>query len=182
MTAARIIVCPSVSAAELCREHAPSHVVSLAGPGDDGPDLDGGMRRLILAFNDIDAPRPGSVAPNEAAIASLIAFGRTWRGERPLLVHCLAGISRSTAAAFILACMCERAAPEVALALALREAAPCATPNRLMIALADEILLRRGRMIDAVRAIGRGADYRTYRSFDMLLPWSSTVLPEAGRA
>ncbi len=80
------------------------------------------------------------------------------------------GISRSTASAFILACARTPAGKEAAVSYALRAASPCATPNRLMVALADDVLGRKGRLVQAIRAIGRGADYRPYRSFELPLP------------
>ena len=83
---------------------------------------------------------------------------RRWERERPLVFHCFAGISRSTAAAYIAACVLAPERSEDEIAWALREASPTATPNARMIAVADELLGRRGRMVDAVRAIGRGAE------------------------
>lgn len=160
-----IVVCPAAHARDLCRETRPSHVLGLVAPGTPPPDLDEAPHRLVLAFNDIVAPRPGLVPPAESDIAALLAFGRTWTGERPLLVHCALGISRSTAAAFALACAAEPDWPEVEIARALRAASPCATPNALMVALADRQLGRDGRMVAAAAAIGRGADYAPYWAF-----------------
>ena len=73
-----------------------------------------------------------------------------------MVVHCWAGISRSTAAAFISLCAINPDAPEELIAQRLREASPTAYPNRLMVRLADEALARRGRMIKAIERIGRG--------------------------
>jgi predicted protein tyrosine phosphatase len=88
----------------------------------------------------------------------LLAFIRAWGRESPLVLHCWAGISRSTAGAYIAACALAPERDEASIALALREAAPSATPNARFVALADDILVRRGRMVDAIRSIGRGAD------------------------
>jgi predicted protein tyrosine phosphatase len=73
-----------------------------------------------------------------------------------LLVHCWAGISRSTAAAYIL--LCEKLGPgsEFEVARALRERAPHASPNRLIVQLGDEVMGRNGRMVSAIESIGRG--------------------------
>lgn len=57
---------------------------------------------------------------------------------------------------------------EVALADALRSAAPFATPNRRLVALADAALDRQGRMVEAVAAIGRGAETSTGATFRLL--------------
>ena len=113
-------------------------------------------RHLRLAMNDICEPQPGLVLPCEGHVSDLINFAREWDRQAPLLIHCWAGISRSTAAAFISLCALNPPGSELALARALRRASPTAYPNRLLVALADEILLRKGRMIAAVEDIGRG--------------------------
>ena len=66
--------------------------------------------------------------------------------------------SRSTAASYIIACLHHAPGAERELAQLLRRAAPEATPNKLMIALADEILQRNGQMIRAIAEIGRGRE------------------------
>jgi predicted protein tyrosine phosphatase len=113
-------------------------------------------RHLRLAMNDICEPQPGLVLPCETHVADLITFARDWDRQAPLLIHCWAGISRSTAAAFISLCALNPEGSELELARALRRASPTAYPNRLLVALADEILTRDGRMINAVEEIGRG--------------------------
>lgn len=162
-----IVVCPAAHAAELCCERRPSHVLGFAAPGGELVEAGRAGRRLTLRFHDIAEPRHGLTAPDAAAVAALLDFGRSWDGDRPLLVHCLLGISRSTAAAFALACQHDPETPEPVHASNLRRAAPCATPNGLIVALADRLLGRGGRMIEAVQAIGRGRDYTPYRSFDL---------------
>jgi predicted protein tyrosine phosphatase len=89
-------------------------------------------------------------------MAELIAFARDWGGRGPMVVHCWAGISRSTAAAFTALCLVNPGLPEDHIARALREASPTAYPNRLMVRLADAALARQGRMVRAVEAMGRG--------------------------
>ena len=109
-----------------------------------------------LHVDDISQPMLGYVAPNEQHVASLIDFALAWGGRGPLVVHCWAGISRSTAAALISLCALNPKAPELLIARCLREASPTAYPNRLMIRLADAALGRNGRIINAVESIGRG--------------------------
>ena len=88
----------------------------------------------------------------------MLAFLRAWDREQPLVIHCYAGVSRSPAAAFIGACALEPTRCEFEIARELRRASPSATPNRRLVTLADRMLSRDGRMIEAVAAIGRGAD------------------------
>jgi predicted protein tyrosine phosphatase len=125
---------------------------------------------LHLVFNDIAGPRPGLAPPSERDARDIIAFGRNWDLAKPLLVSCEAGISRSTAALFVLACDRNPELPEEEIAMRLRQASPCATPNPLLVALADRILGRQDRMIQAIAAIGRGAEYEPYRLFEVAIP------------
>jgi len=135
-----------------------SHLVTLINgetlvptPASITPD-----RHLRLDMNDICEPVSGLVLPCEEHVADLLQFALDWDRNAPLLIHCWAGISRSTAAAFISLCALNPEADELDLAKALREASPTAYPNRRLVALGDEALSRRGRMIAAVERIGRG--------------------------
>jgi len=113
---------------------------------------------LFLAFNDIVSPVQGLVPPSEGHVETLLRFIRRWDRKSPLVIHCWAGISRSTAGAYITACALNPDQSETDLARLLRQRAPSATPNARLVAMADNILQRDGRMIDAVRSIGRGAN------------------------
>ncbi|WP_296571781.1 tyrosine phosphatase family protein [Phreatobacter sp.] len=117
---------------------------------------------LFLGMNDIVTPMEGYVAPADAHVERLLGFvGGWWRshGEQsPLVVHCWAGISRSTAAAFITACAINPAEDEQALASELRRLSPSATPNLRLVTIADRMLGRDGRMVSAIERIGRGRD------------------------
>jgi len=113
-------------------------------------------RHLRLSMNDISEARHGLVVPSEDHVSELIRFALDWDQQAPLLIHCWAGISRSTAAAFISLCALNPDADEHALARALRRASPTAYPNRRLVALADSVLTRKGRMLTAVEQIGRG--------------------------
>lgn len=152
----RLIVSPLPQVEQLLTEHQPSHLVTLASPGAEAAfDAE---HRLDLRFNDIPAPREGLVAPSSTHVEALLAFAEGWTGARPLLIHCWAGVSRSTAAAYAIACA--RTAPgwEAEWAARLRDAAPTATPNALIVAHADRLLDRGSAMIRAIEAIGRGAE------------------------
>ena len=137
----------------------PSHLVSLV-PRDEQPPTPIGMpgrQHLRLAVDDISEPLPGHTAPGERHVRRLIEFMRGWQDggqpERPILVHCLAGISRSMAAALIGLTLLEEGSEQDA-ARRMREAAPHASPNRRIIALADQLLGRGGRLIRAREAMG----------------------------
>jgi predicted protein tyrosine phosphatase len=113
-------------------------------------------RHLRLHIHDIAEPMMGCIAPGEEHVGQLIDFALDWGGQGPMVVHCWAGISRSTAAAYAALCAINPGVPEELIAQRLREASPTAYPNRLIIRLADDALGRRGRMIRAIESIGRG--------------------------
>lgn len=115
-------------------------------------------RHLQLITSDITAPMEGHILPGAHHVESLISFVKRWDRVDPLVIHCWAGISRSTAAAFITASVLNPSLDEKLLAKRLRAASPSATPNPRLIALADELLARDGRMTDAIDSIGRGED------------------------
>ena len=137
-----------------------SHVVTLINVNTavERPPSIAADRHLFLGMSDIVTPMDGHILPGEAHLRELMAFGRGWDRAQPMVIHCWAGISRSTAAAFITACMLNPTRDEHELARTLRAASPSATPNARLVAVADQILERKGRMIAAIEAIGRGED------------------------
>lgn len=153
-----LYVCALIDMPRLVQRVRPSHLVSAitADTMPETPDGFASERHLRLALNDITEPRDGLAHPTEDHIAELLTFVRTWRRDAPLVVHCLAGVSRSTAAAFITLCAHHEPGVEKRIAKALRDASPTATPNALMVQIADDLLDRKGRMVDAVAAIGTG--------------------------
>ncbi|MBJ6131964.1 tyrosine protein phosphatase [Ochrobactrum sp. Q0168] len=153
-----IVVSPLSQLAEQLEHHRPSHVITLTS--GDVPALTDSCtaQRLVLTFNDITEPREGMVAPDAAHVQALLDFVHGWQQDAPLLIHCYAGISRSTAAAYIAAIALNPRSDEVALASELRKQSPSATPNIRLIVIADEILGRNGRMGAAIKLIGRGAE------------------------
>jgi predicted protein tyrosine phosphatase len=87
-----------------------------------------------------------------------------------MLIHCWAGISRSSAAAFAIACD-HNPGHERAVADELRRRAAFVTPNRIMAELADNLLGRGGRMVDAIDRIGRGAEAFEGSPYQLPLLW-----------
>jgi len=135
------------------------HVVTLLGV-DDYVERPPGVpegNHLFLRVHDISEPLDGHVAPDATHVEDLLQFVRGWdHRSAPLVVHCWAGISRSTAAAFVSVCALRPERDEQEIAWAIRRASPTATPNSRIVSFADALLGRDGRMIAAVAAIGRG--------------------------
>jgi predicted protein tyrosine phosphatase len=164
-----IHVCPLSAVPDVVAGCSASHLLTclqdeivVDTPALIKPDL-----HVRLHVDDISLPIAGYVAPNEQHVAKLIDFALAWGGQGPMVIHCWAGISRSTAAALISLCALNPKAPEHLIARRLREASPTAYPNRLMVRLADAALGRKGRIVDAVESMGRGVVTHEARPFSL---------------
>ncbi len=153
-----IYVCPLSAIERAIALHKPSHMISLLDPGSmvDTPQAIARTNHLQVGINDISEPEDGLIFPQVDHVQEVIDFASAWPREAPILIHCWAGISRSTASAFITMCVHNEAGNERALAKRIRDAAPHAQPNRRIVALADDLLGRKGAMVDAVAEIGPG--------------------------
>lgn len=152
----RLLVTPLSGLADTLSDHAPSHLVSLLSPEHMIATPAGfpESRHLKLGVNDIVDPAAGTAPPARAHIERLLEFSRDWDGRQPMVIHCWAGISRSMASAFTI--LCDRLGPdrEIEIARAIRARAPHAQPNRLLVAHADAVLNRNGKMIAALNTMG----------------------------
>jgi len=153
-----IHVCSLARLHETVGDSGARHVVSLIGDEDhiERPATVEAENHLWLRLHDISAPLDGYIMPEEKHVIDLLRFVRRWDRRAPLVVHCYAGISRSTASAFAGVCALNPHRDEESIALALRRASPTATPNIRIVSLADRLLCRDGRMVAAIETIGRG--------------------------
>jgi predicted protein tyrosine phosphatase len=143
----------------------PTHLLGILDPEYPEPACydpqRGACAMLVLRFFDIDLPEPEGPAARH--VEEIVAFvdrlredGRRFRPR--LLVHCHAGISRSTASAYIALARdlgLDRA--EEAFDQLLRVTAN-PWPNRRLVGLADVALGAQGRLLaplDAYRAANR---------------------------
>ncbi len=154
-----IHVCSLARLHDTVAETGARHVVSLLDEAFhiERPRSVTAENHLRLRVHDISVPLDGYVLPEEEHVADLLDFVRGWDRRAPLVVHCYAGISRSTASAFASVCALVPHRDEASIAQALRRASPTATPNMRIVSLADRLLGRDGRMISAIETIGRGA-------------------------
>jgi len=175
----RITVCGLDELAGHCGAEV-SHALSILDPGLPPPPAFGSYgehARLDLRFDDVIEDLPGKQPPQEVHVRALLSFGRELMEEADsgahLLVHCHAGVSRSTASmALILA----QARPDRPPAEALAEVArirPQAWPNLRLLEIGDTLLGLRGKLVDA--AAGH------YRTLAAVRPDLIRFMQEAGR-
>jgi len=157
----KITVCGLDELADHCETGA-SHVLSILDPDHPVPEAFGRFgehEKLELRFHDVIEEDPGMEPPREADVARLLAFGRDLLREPSqhahLLVHCHAGISRSTASmALILA----QALPNLSGHNVVSEVLhirPKAWPNLRMIEIGDGLLGRDGQIVAAAVEVYR---------------------------
>jgi len=154
-----IHICSLANLVETVEQTSARYVISSINPWSipaTPPGVEDG-HHLRIAINDIERPHGTLVHPEPHHIDHLFSFAQRWNRDGPLVVHCLAGISRSSASAFIVACTLNETTPEQTIANALRQASLVAHPNRLMVEHADTLLNRNGRMIAAIKALSPGA-------------------------
>lgn len=147
----------------------PGHLISLLDScaGLETPPGIVPAEHLRIEMHDVDMALDGYIHPAEEHVEQLLDFGTRWSGERPVLVHCMAGVSRSAATGFVLACQ-RNEGREAEIARLLRTRGGWVIPNRLIVALADDLLGRGGRLIDALARMGPPT--MRYPSFPLALP------------
>src|ERR1700735_3285010 len=109
--------------------------------------------RATLRFHDAIEPDPDVLLPQKGDVKAILTFGRDAAEAGALLIHCHAGISRSTAATLMILAQAHPHEGEAAIAERLIEIRPQAWPNSRMIAFADELLDRDGRLLAATATI-----------------------------
>lgn len=112
---------------------------------------DPGREHLVLQFEDVDTDSLGIRVATLGDVERAVVFARSWI-DRSLLVHCFHGVGRS--AGIALAILADRlgAGYEVQALERLLSVRPEVTPNLVVVALADELLQRSGRLVEAVAA------------------------------
>ncbi|MBB3947995.1 putative protein tyrosine phosphatase [Rhizobium skierniewicense] len=169
-----IVVSPLSRIAEMAVRHKSREMVTLIAKEQafHRPAIISAERHLSLQMNDITFKGTDKlIAPDDVHIQQLIEFARSWDQSAPLLVHCWMGVSRSPAAAVIVALTVQPEQDDAALATRLRRVSPYATPNARIIEIGDRLLGRGGALTAAIRGIGRGAD--TDGNVPFVLPLSA---------
>ena len=156
-----------------------THVLSILAPDWPDPPAFAAFpphRRLLLCFHDIIEPTPERYAPSREDVERLLAFGREL-DEAPaghLLVHCQAGVSRSTAAATLILAQAHPDRPAIEILEAVARIRPRAWPNLRILEFGDELLGRDGEIVAAAAII-----YRRVLERD---PLFQEVMIDSGRA
>ncbi len=162
-----IHVCSLAALPETVTASGASHVLTIMANVDQvtRPRSILAEHHLRVQVDDITEPLDGFVAPSGRHVDLVLDFVRGWDRRAPLVIHCYAGISRSTASAFAAVCALNPQRDDGSIARQIRAASPIAAPNRLIVALADKALGRNGRMLRALDEMGPGSMIAEGRPF-----------------
>ena len=157
-----------------------SHVLSILDPDHPVPEAFGTFgehAKLELRFHDIIEDTPGQIPPQPTDVEAILAFGRSLQAEPAkaahLLVHCHAGISRSTASMALILAQALPEQPAAAILGVVHAIREKAWPNLRVIEIGDAMLGRRGTLVAAAHALHRlQLDRR---------PHLAALMEEAGR-
>jgi|SRR6185436_10148036 len=139
------------ASAILCSPSQRADIAFLISIGDEWDSPPAGMHyihdRIRLLFADAN----DDSGPTEDDVAQLISFARAvMQRTGRVLIHCQAGISRSSAAAVIVHAIALGSGHEHEAVARVMAQRPIAHPNRRMIAIADRLLRLDGRLIAAI--------------------------------
>jgi predicted protein tyrosine phosphatase len=119
-------VCSLAALPETVRATGASHILTVMANVDQvrRPASVLAVNHLRVQMDDITEAMAGFVVPSDAHIEKVLNFVRGWDRSAPMVVHCFAGISRSTASAFAAACALNPHRDELAIARQIRAASP----------------------------------------------------------
>ncbi len=158
----RFSICGKREIEQFARQRL-THLLSLEDPQTpkETPSWFHG-EHLQLWFHDVESTDEArlfqAAAPTRAQVAEILSFGErcleaSRSGPVHALVHCFAGISRSTAASFVLAAQAFGASQAEAALRLVQAARPEAFPNRLIIQYADHLLGRDGELVRVLQPL-----------------------------
>lgn len=158
-----------------------SHVLSILDPAWPVPEAFGSFgehEKLELRFHDVIEETGAQPGPREEHVAQLLRFGRDLIAEPPpqahLLVHCHAGISRSTASMALILAQALPHQPADAIMAEILRIRDKAWPNLRILEMGDALLGRGGTMT--------GAAHDLYRQQLLRRPWLAEEMTRLGRA
>jgi predicted protein tyrosine phosphatase len=158
-------VCSRQHVAKTTSKVGATHVLSLLDPGVRPflhPRTDRKNWRLFLFEDCINETETN--APTKDTVENILAWGKGLPADAIVLVHCEAGVSRSTAAALALMVQ-ERGREKIDECLdLLLERRPEACPNPLITKWADEILGCDGHLHAAAEEVASGKILRILNS------------------
>jgi predicted protein tyrosine phosphatase len=131
----------------------PTHIVSAI---NGMKPLEGEFKHLYVEVSDVAEAMDDYIVPNETHLNQVLDFTRDLTDADRLLVHCFAGISRSTALAIGILIQ-HGMTPEAAVAY-VENIRPCLYPNTRFIQLIDARFRLHGTLVKIIHDFRTGKD------------------------
>jgi len=158
----RLSVCAAGELDQYSRKGV-THILSISAPKFPAPTPEWftGVHKHVF-FQDVvsikDAEALDAKAPTAADIREVLTYGREWLVASKvepthLLIHCTHGASRSPAVAYAILCLWLGGGKEVQARDFLLKIRPDSVPNLMVVAYADALLRRGGKMVEVIRAL-----------------------------
>jgi len=158
----RLSVCAAGDLNDYSRKGV-THILSICAPKfpTPTPEWFSGVHKHVF-FQDVisikDAEALDAKAPTAADIREVLKYGReclvaSKTEPTHLLIHCTHGASRSPAAAYAILCLWLGKGREEQAREFLLRIRPDSVPNLLVVAYADKLIRRRGKMVAAIQAL-----------------------------
>ena len=126
-----------------------AEIIFLLSIGDSGDELPVGYHNVDRKLRLLVADVVTELGATEADVRQIIRLAEDLRRSTGrVLIHCEAGVSRSTAAALIMHAYWLGPGGEPEAMRRVLAQRPIAIPNRRMVELADNLLDRGGRLVD----------------------------------
>lgn len=138
-----------------------SHLISINGTWPDDLEPPGGdalwarqtVRKLRMSFDDVLVEDSHGFPPVEADVLAILVVAHELPPNGRVLIHCGAGVSRSTAAGLLILTYHMGRGHELLAVNRMLDFRKCARPHAGMVVMGDAILKRDGALVDAYRAV-----------------------------
>jgi len=138
----KIIISPLSLASKMIEKYNVNYIISILSPGESFPVFNDikNTNHLKLSFNDITCQKKNLIEPALYHVENILNFSKKCSKNETLLIHCYAGISRSTAVALILYSYYKKDIKADFIAKKFRSLSPFANPNSLLLKLGDHLI------------------------------------------
>lgn len=146
-------------AQQLLDQNWPTKIITLRGnPKPGTPEIvSTGSHHLHVRVDDSTIPMPGELIPNRNHIEQILNFSKDFTGDDRVLIHCYAGVSRSTSCA--VGVLCQHGIDPLEAFFVVDSLTKDMDPNQLIVYLMDVALNMKCQLIDAYEIWRKNKSY-----------------------
>jgi len=144
-------VCDILTARQLIQASIPTKIISLLSPeqATEFEFTSQGTDHKLWLMDDVTFSAPGSRAPSVSQILEILDFSKTFQPNDKALIHCYAGVSRSTSVA--IGVLCQHGVPPSDSISVVEKLCEGMDPNELILRHFDAALGLKLTLLDAYK-------------------------------